>query len=407
MEKKTIKVFTAFSGYDSQCLALNRLKKRFPDTFDYELVGWSEIEPNAIKAHNLLFPGAADKNRGDIATIDWSTVEDFDLFTYSSPCTDFSLAGSLGGGEEGSGTRSSLLWECRRCIEAKRPKYLLLENVTNLVSKRFIDLFQKWIDTVNGFGYESWWTTLNGKDFGIPQNRERVFLVSIRKDVAGEFHFPTALDKHPTIKDIYETDAVGSDYDIDHKKLVAWVANNQQKILEYISERNNVEISDIEITNSENISIIYKDTKSEDNNMSEEKKKKVLTQEEEELLEEQEAEREIESAELSDFDDSFTPTILSEEEKKRPVKPIIEYLSEEDKKVRGNDKCILSIPTPTRSDDAAPTLMASHGLVCDSDYKNMFSVGHFPKLGIFEVWHHSPKRRAKKNKEENNTNALI
>ena len=97
-----IKVFTAFSGYDSQCLALKRLKDEHPD-FDYELVGWSEIEPNAIKAHNILFPEAADKNLGDIAKIDWTQVPDFDLFTYSSPCTDFSLAGSLSGGEEGSG----------------------------------------------------------------------------------------------------------------------------------------------------------------------------------------------------------------------------------------------------------------------------------------------------------------
>ena len=86
---KKLKVFTAFSGYDSQCLALNRLKEKFPG-FDYELVGWSEIEPNAIRAHNMLFPEAAEKNLGDISKIDWSEVENFDLFTYSSPCLPFS-----------------------------------------------------------------------------------------------------------------------------------------------------------------------------------------------------------------------------------------------------------------------------------------------------------------------------
>lgn len=79
-----LRVFTAFSGYDSQCLALNRLHDVFPD-FEYDLVGWAEIEPASIKAHNALFPDAADKNYGDISKIDWSQVPDFDLFTYSSP----------------------------------------------------------------------------------------------------------------------------------------------------------------------------------------------------------------------------------------------------------------------------------------------------------------------------------
>lgn len=80
-----IRVFTAFSGYDSQCLALDALKRDFPD-FDYELVGWSEIDKYAIQAHNALYPQWADRNYGDISKIDWSQVPDFDLFTYSSPC---------------------------------------------------------------------------------------------------------------------------------------------------------------------------------------------------------------------------------------------------------------------------------------------------------------------------------
>ena len=71
--KKPLRVFTAFSGYDSQCLALERLKER-RDGFDYELVGWSEIEPNAIKAHNLLFPQWSDRNFGDISKIDWDSA---------------------------------------------------------------------------------------------------------------------------------------------------------------------------------------------------------------------------------------------------------------------------------------------------------------------------------------------
>lgn len=144
-KERPLRVFTAFSGYDSQCLALERLKAK-REGFDYELVGWSEIEPSAIKAHNLLFPMWADRNFGDISKIDWSKVADFDFFTYSSPCTDFSTAGLQRGGAEGSGTRSSLLWECRRAIVAKRPAYCMLENVKALVSRKFLPLFQKWRD---------------------------------------------------------------------------------------------------------------------------------------------------------------------------------------------------------------------------------------------------------------------
>lgn len=88
---KKIKVFTAFSGYDSQCLALDRLKKSYPN-FDYELVGWSEIDKYAIQAHNALFPQWADRNYGDISEINWDSVPDFDVFTYSSPCF---IAGTL------------------------------------------------------------------------------------------------------------------------------------------------------------------------------------------------------------------------------------------------------------------------------------------------------------------------
>ena len=96
-----LRVFTAFSGYDSQCLALDRLKANYPD-FDYELVGWSEIDKYAIQAHNALYPQWAERNYGDISKIDWNEVPDFDLFTYSSPCQDFSNAGLQRGGEEGS-----------------------------------------------------------------------------------------------------------------------------------------------------------------------------------------------------------------------------------------------------------------------------------------------------------------
>jgi DNA (cytosine-5)-methyltransferase 1 len=196
-----VRVFTAFSGYDSQCLALDRLKEHFPD-FDYELVGWAEIDKYAIQAHDALYPQWADRNYGDISKIDWSQVPDFDLFTYSSPCQDFSNAGLQRGGTEGSGTRSSLLWECRRAIVAKRPKYLLLENVAALVSQKFLPLFNKWQAELASYGYSNFAEVLNAKDFGVPQNRERVFLVSI---LGGDsYHFPKPFKLEKRLKDVLE-----------------------------------------------------------------------------------------------------------------------------------------------------------------------------------------------------------
>lgn len=92
-----LKVFTAFSGYDSQCMALDRLG------VDYDLVGWSEIDKYAIQAHNAVYPQYRDRNFWDICHIDWAKVPDFDLFTYSFPCTDISMAGKQAGLEKGSG----------------------------------------------------------------------------------------------------------------------------------------------------------------------------------------------------------------------------------------------------------------------------------------------------------------
>lgn len=194
----TLRVFTAFSGYDSQCLALSRL------SIPYDLVGWSEIDPFAIRAHNALFPQWEGRNYGDIAAIDWAGVPDFDLFTYSFPCTDISVAGRQRGLTEGSGTASSLLWECRRAIEAKRPRYLLMENVKALLSRKFRPLFGEWERTVARMGYTNFVKVLNARDYGVPQNRERVFMVSILGDASYHFPAPFPLDKR--LADVLEQD---------------------------------------------------------------------------------------------------------------------------------------------------------------------------------------------------------
>lgn len=191
-----IKVFTAFSGYDSQCMALDRLG------IDYELVGWSEIDRYAIQAHNAVYPQWADRNYGDISKIDWASVPDFDLFTYSFPCTDISSAGQQKGLQEGSGTRSSLLWECKKAIEAKKPKYLLMENVKALTSEKFMPFLIQWEQWLAEQGYSNFTKVLNSKDYGVPQNRERVFMVSLLDEQT--YHFPEPFELKLRLKDVLE-----------------------------------------------------------------------------------------------------------------------------------------------------------------------------------------------------------
>lgn len=167
----TLRVFEAFSGYGSQSIALKRLG------IDFEVVAISEIDKYAIKAYEAIHGPV--NNVGDISKVRLSQIPDHDLFTYSFPCQDISVAGKQGSLEKGSGTRSSLLWECQRIIRFKRPKYLLLENVKNLVGKKHKEHFDEWLKVLEGFGYKNTWKVLNAKDYGVPQNRERVFVVSI------------------------------------------------------------------------------------------------------------------------------------------------------------------------------------------------------------------------------------
>lgn len=194
-----LKVFTAFSGYDSQCMALDKLG------IDYELVGWSEIDKYAIQAHNAVYPQWAERNFGDISKIDWANVPDFDLFTYSFPCQDISSAGKQRGLQKGSETRSSLLWECQKAIEAKRPKYCLMENVAALVSEKFRPFFLEWERLMCRYGYANYNKVLNAKDYGIPQNRERIFMVSIL-DPNKAFYWPEPIILEKRLKDVLESD---------------------------------------------------------------------------------------------------------------------------------------------------------------------------------------------------------
>lgn len=206
-----LNVITLFSGYDSQCLALRRLG------IDFDLVAWSEIDKAAIKAHDVLFPEFAGRNLGDVTKVDWSQIhEPIDLLTYSSPCQDFSQAGLQRGGEAGSGTRSSLLWEVERAIDGLHPRYLLLENVAALVSEKFLPLFVRWCRLLESKGYHNTWQVLNAKHYGVPQNRERVFLVSKYHDETA-YYFPQPFRLERCLRDVLE-DNVDERYYLSEEK---------------------------------------------------------------------------------------------------------------------------------------------------------------------------------------------
>ena len=188
-----IRVFEAFAGYGSQSIALRNLG------IEHEVVAISEIDKYAIKAYEAIH--GPTNNLGDISKIDPKDIPQHDLFTYSFPCQDISVAGKQAGLDEG--TRSGLLYECEKIIEYCRPKYLLLENVKNLVGKKFKADFDKWLEYLEGLGYTNYWQVLNAKNYGVPQNRERVFVVSI----LGEhepFEWPTPIPLEKCIPDILE-----------------------------------------------------------------------------------------------------------------------------------------------------------------------------------------------------------
>lgn len=193
----TIRVFEAFAGVGSQRMALRNLG------IDHEVVAIAEIDKFAIKSYEAIH--GKTNNLGDISQIKTGDIPDHDLFTYSFPCQDISVAGQGLGLDEGSDTRSGLLWECQKVIVGKKPKYLMLENVKNLVGKKHKHNFDRWLDWLEEQGYTNYHQILNAKDYGIPQNRERVFVVSI----LGEhepYEFPEPIELELRLKDVLESE---------------------------------------------------------------------------------------------------------------------------------------------------------------------------------------------------------
>ena len=199
---KSINLLSLFSGIVAFEKALDNLN------VPYKLVGYCEIDKYASKSYSAIHGVSEEINYGDITKINEKELpKDIDLITYGFPCQDISLAGKQKGlfNEDGTQTRSGLFFEALRIIEETRPRVAIAENVKNLVGKKFKDQFEIVLNSLEEAWYNNYYKVLNSKDFGIPQNRERVFIVSIRKDVdTGTFEFPEGFPLELRLKDMLE-----------------------------------------------------------------------------------------------------------------------------------------------------------------------------------------------------------
>ena len=191
-----MRIVELFAGIGACSKALKRIG------LNTEIIDAVEIDKYAIASFNAIH-----NTNFEVQDIkEWNKgLKDIDLITHGSPCQDFSIAGKQEGGDKGTETRSSLMWETVRIVESIKPKYVIWENVKNVLSKKHKHNFDKYIETLNELGYNSYYKVLNAKDYGIPQNRERVFTISIRKDIDRcSFKFPEPVELKVRLKDMLE-----------------------------------------------------------------------------------------------------------------------------------------------------------------------------------------------------------
>ena len=195
-----IKLFEMFAGYGGASFALKKAG------IEFECVGYSEIDKFAVQCYEQNHSG---KNFGDCTAIDPRDLPDFDLLTGGFPCQSFSVAGK-GLGERD--TRGTQFHEIIRIAEVKKPRWILLENVKGLVGKKHRATFDKIISELERIGYFVRWKVLNSKEHGIPQNRERVWIVCFKNMYeAVEFEYPEKEELKLFLKDILE-DEVDDEY---------------------------------------------------------------------------------------------------------------------------------------------------------------------------------------------------
>ena len=201
---KPIRLIELFAGVGSQSMALKRMG------VDFESYKAVEFDEFAIKSYNSIhdttFPtlDVTKIHAADLGITDKDRYEY--LMFYSFPCTDLSLAGKQAGMGKGSGTRSGLLWEVERLLKElpseDLPQILVMENVPQVHSDKNIEDFNYWIDFLTKLGYSSFCNDLNAKDFGVPQNRDRCFLVSILGKY--DFQFPKTIPLEKVMADVLE-----------------------------------------------------------------------------------------------------------------------------------------------------------------------------------------------------------
>lgn len=221
---KKLKLLSLFSGIGAFEKALTNIGQ------NYEVVHYCEIDKFASYAYSVLHHVKEELNLGDVSKVDEHALRDFDLLTYGFPCQDISLAGKMKGIIPGE-TRSGLLYEALRILECKKPKFAIAENVRNLVSCRFKDDFEAMLKELDDLGYNSYWKVLNARDYGSPQARERVFIVSIRKDIDnGKFKFPEPIEGLTNINSILDK-SVDSKYYCSNQYISDFIKDTDRKIL--------------------------------------------------------------------------------------------------------------------------------------------------------------------------------
>ena len=207
-----IRYLSLFSGIGAPEQALTNLG------LEFELVGFSEIDKYAVKSYCAIHNVDESLNLGDITKIDIQSLpNNIDLITHGSPCQDFSVAGLNKGGDIGTGTRSSLMWNTVAIVGYCRPKYVIWENVKNVLSKKHKHNYDRYLASMEALGYTNHAKVINAKSY-VPQNRERIFVVSIRNDIKKDFKFPQDKDSGLRLKDLLETN-VPEKYYLDEEKV--------------------------------------------------------------------------------------------------------------------------------------------------------------------------------------------
>ncbi len=224
--KNKLRYIELFGGIGALTQAIKNLN------INAELVDYVEIDKYAVKSFNAI--NNTNFEPQDITKWD-KDLKDIDLIMHESPCQDFSLAGKQAGGDKGSGTRSSLMYETIRIVTKLRPKYVIWENVKNLISKKHKHNFEAYLETMSNLGYTNYYQVLNAKDYGIPQNRERIFTISILN-----YAFPPKQELKIKLKDLLETDVDEKYFLSEDKinKIAHWKA--YQKPFERVQGNNSI-----------------------------------------------------------------------------------------------------------------------------------------------------------------------